>query len=137
MPLINDEIVFNIFFIRSSPKFSCLGLIVTLAKSSFLAVLLNSEGKLCRLSYCIYIFRSSSKTILKQNMEQMEETFMLLHYWQRLYQIHCSNKAAVISKCNPCFKYSKCPGDALKLTDLHINTLTFQKLGVVSRGTSF
>ena len=25
------------------------------------------------------------------------------------------------------FKYSKCPGDSFKLTDLHINNLPFQK----------
>ena len=44
----------------------------------FLAVLLNSLGKLCRLSNCMYISLNSSKTILKQTMEQMEESLMLL-----------------------------------------------------------
>ena len=85
----NDEMVSNIFFIRSFPKISCnhmsfslrISLMVsklTLDKFSFSAVLLNSVGKLCRLSYCMYIPQNSSKTILKRNMKQMEETFMLL-----------------------------------------------------------
>ena len=30
-------------------------------------------------------------------MEQMEETFMLLALLKRIYQLHCSNNAAVIS----------------------------------------
>ena len=87
---------------------------LTLAKYSFLSVLPNSVGKLCCLSYCMYIFQNSSKTILKQSMEQ------------RVYQIHCSNKGAVILKCSPCFKRSKCPGHSFKLTNLHINNLPFQ-----------
>ena len=49
-----------------------------LAKFSFLAVLLNSAYELCRLSYCMYISLKNSKTTLKQNMEHMGETFMLL-----------------------------------------------------------
>ena len=59
----------------------CISLIISnliLAKFSLLVVLLNSLGKLCRLSYCLYISLNSSKTILKQNMEKMEETFTLL-----------------------------------------------------------
>ena len=39
-------------------------------KFLFLAVLLNLVGKLCRLSYCMYISLNSSKTILKENMEK-------------------------------------------------------------------
>ena len=44
----------------------------------FLAVLLNSAGKICGLSYCMHISLSISKSILKQNREKIEETFMLL-----------------------------------------------------------
>ena len=85
-------------------------------------------GKLCRLSYCMYISLNSSKTFLKQNSEQMEESFMLLPLLAMyLYQIHCSNKTAVISNCNPYFKYSTCPGDNFELTNLHINNLSFQQ----------
>ena len=52
--------------------------VIKLAKFLFLAVWLTSVGKLCRSSYCMYIYLNSYETILKQNMEQMEETFMLL-----------------------------------------------------------
>ena len=43
----------------------------------FLAVLLNSTGKICCLSYCMHISLSISKSILKQNREQIEETFVI------------------------------------------------------------
>ena len=68
---------------KRHPVFSLLGtlhkiIIFYLFNSAeiclFLAVLLSSVGKLCRLSFFMYIFQNSSKTILKQNMEQMEET---------------------------------------------------------------
>ena len=52
--------------------------VVRSAKFLFLAALPNSVGKLCRSSYCMYISLNSSETILKQNMEQTEEAFMLL-----------------------------------------------------------
>ena len=52
--------------------------VIRSAKFLFLAALPNSVGKLCRSSYCMYISLNSSETILKQNMEQTEEAFMLL-----------------------------------------------------------
>ena len=75
---------------KRSPVFSLLGAChnfhvtmhpfnnLTLAKFLFLAVLLNSAGKIGRLSDCMYISLNGSETILKQIMETMEETFMLL-----------------------------------------------------------
>ena len=44
----------------------------------YITITINSVVKFCRLSYRMYIFQNSSKTILKHNMDQMEETFMLL-----------------------------------------------------------
>ena len=69
--------VFSLLGARHDFHVLCIFLILQKfhTKFLFLAVLLNSLGKLCRLRI---FFPEQFKTILKQNMEQMEESFMLL-----------------------------------------------------------
>ena len=43
---------------------------LTLGKFSFLAVVLNSKGKLCRSPYCMQFSQNSSKTILKHEFDK-------------------------------------------------------------------
>ena len=110
---------FHVFIFLTLQKFHI--------KFLFLAVLLNSLCKLCCLSYCMYISLNAFKTTLKQNMKQMEESFMLLALLTMCLSDSLFYKTVLISKCSSCFKYSTYPGDNFELTDLHINSLPFQK----------